>query len=284
MTVNSQFHHTPKMVGAADPRSVAADPALLAQVEEEGFCLLPGLLDPDEVAVARAAAVATSEQAASSGYPTVIEALDPGGRNVRCPDLPAYDPVFADLVMHPAVLPYVGALLTDDWVISNFSGNNALPGSGSMNAHSDQSTIMPEPWPEMTCLNVIWCLDDVDEGNGATRYLPGSHEYTRFSDVPADPKAGMRAFEAEAGSAIVMHGRMWHTSGANTSADRERMMLFAFYARGYLRLQANWWQLLPPAVSNGFTPELQDRLGLLRPNRGYGAYIMSDAPQPKLGS
>ena len=62
------------------------------------------------------------------------------------------------------------------------------------------------------------------------------------------------------------------------------MMLFAFYARGFLRLQANWWQLLPESVSNGFTPELQDRLGLLRPNRGYGAYIMGDAPQPQLGS
>ncbi len=283
MTATSRFQHKPG-IGGVDPRTVAADPALLARVHEEGFCVLPGLLGRDAVAVARAATVAASEQAAAGGYPTVMEALDPGGRNVRSPDLLAYDPVFADLAMHPGAIPYVGGLLTDDWVLSNFTGNNALPGSGSMNAHCDQSTIMPEPWPELTCLNVIWCLDDVDEGNGATRYLPGSHRYTRFSEVPADPKAGMRSFEAGAGSAIIMHGRMWHTSGENTSTDRERVMLFAFYRRGYLRLQANWWQIIPPDARRTLSPELQDRLGLTSPNRGYGAYLVSTAPQPKLGS
>ena len=90
--------------------------------------------------------------------------------------------------MHEYVTAYVAALLGPDWVLSNFSGNIALPGSGSMNAHCDQSTIMPEPWVEQNCLNAIWCLDDVDEENGATRYLPGSHRFTRFSEVPADPK------------------------------------------------------------------------------------------------
>jgi ectoine hydroxylase-related dioxygenase (phytanoyl-CoA dioxygenase family) len=212
-----------------------------------------------------------------------MEALDPGGRNVRMPDLLAYGPVFAELALHPSVVAYVAELLSDDWLFSNFSGNNALPGSQSMNAHCDQSTLMPEPWHELWCLNVIWCLDDVDEENGATRYLPGSHRFVRFADVPADPKAGMVSYAAPAGSVIVMHGRTWHTSGANTSADRERVMLFALYARAFLRLQANWWQALPPEVLAGLSPELRLRLGLTWPNRGYGAYLVGTNPQPVLG-
>ena len=191
--------------------------------------------------------------------------------------------MFTDLVAHPFVTAHVAALLGDDWMISNFTGNIALPGSGSMNAHCDQSTIMPEPWPQMYAMNAIWCLDDVDEGNGATRYLPGSHHFTSFAEVPADPKVGMRPFEAEAGSVILMHGRTWHTSGENTSADRERAMLFAFYTRSFLRLQANWWQIVPAERLGGLSPDLQFRLGLSMANMAHGTYLVGSMPQPKLG-
>jgi fumagillin biosynthesis dioxygenase len=281
-TASNTFHnpdgHQP--VQAGDD----VDPALLAQVEEEGFCVLPSVIDRAAVKSVRAASVAAAEQAAAGGYPITWEDLDPNGRNVRMPDLLAYDPVFADLVMHECVTPYVAALLGQNWLVSNFTGNIALPGSGSMNAHCDQSTVMPEPWVEQYCLNAIWCLDDVDEENGATRFLPGSHRFTRFSEVPANPKIGMRPFEAEAGSVIIMHGRMWHTSGENISADRERCMLFAFYSSGFLRLQANWWQIIAPETLQSFSPGLRERLGLSAPNRGYGAYLVSTARQPKLGS
>jgi ectoine hydroxylase-related dioxygenase (phytanoyl-CoA dioxygenase family) len=265
------------------PAPTPVDPRLVEAVHTDGFCILPDVLAPDEVARVRAAALRASERAAATGYPVVMEALDPGGRNVRMPDLPAYDPVFVDLAVHPGVTPYVTALLSDDWLFSNFSGNNALPGSRSMNAHNDQSTLHPEPWTDLWALNVVWCLDDVDEENGATRYLPGSHRFTRFSEVPADPKAEMVSYEARAGSVIVMHGRTWHTSGENRSADRERVMCFALYARGFLRLQANWWQVIPPEGLAAMSEEARLRFGLLWPNRGYGSYLVHTNPQPVLG-
>jgi len=144
-----------------------------------------------------------------------------------------------------------------------------------MNPHCDQSTVMPEPWPELFTMNAIWCVDDVDEENGATRYLPGSHRITCFADVPADPTLGMRPFEAAAGSVILMHGRMWHTSGANTSADRERALLFAFYARSFLRRQCNWNAVLPAEVQRGLEPEVRARLGLGGGNMALGTYLAS---------
>ena len=153
-----------------------------------------------------------------------------------------------------------------------------------MNADCDQSTIMPEPWLEQNCLNAIWCLDDVDEGNGATRYLPGSHRFTRFSDVPADPKVGMRPFEASAGSVIIMHGRMWHTSGENVSTDRERCMLFALYASGYIRLQANWWQIIPHDARGGAVVGVAATARSEQPEPWLRGVPGGTAPQPKLGS
>jgi ectoine hydroxylase-related dioxygenase (phytanoyl-CoA dioxygenase family) len=135
---------------------------------------------------------------------------------------------------------------------------------------------MPEPWPVMFAMNAIWCLDDTDEENGATRYLPGSHRITRFEDVPDDPTVGMKPFEARAGSVILMHGRMWHTSGANLSEARERALLFAFYARSFLRTQCNWNRSLSPETRRRLSPELKERLGMQGGNVAYGSYLASD--------
>jgi len=251
--------------------------ASLAHFEEHGFAILPGVLSVGEVASARAALVAAANASEARGMPTRLEALDPGGCNVRIYELVEHAAIFGELALHPQVLPLVDALLEEDALLSNFTANIALPGSRSMNPHCDESTVMPEPWPAMYTLNAIWCLDDSDEENGATRYLPGSHHITCFAEVPEDPARGMQAFEAEAGSVILMHGRMWHTSGANVSDDRERALLFAFYARSFLRTQCNWNRSLSRETRRGLSPELKERLGMLGGNVIYGSYLASDA-------
>jgi hypothetical protein len=43
-------------------------------------------------------------------------------------------------------------------------------------------------------------------------------------------------------------------------------------------------QIIPPEMLVGMSADLQQRIGLSRPNRAYGAYLVSTAPQPKLGS
>jgi ectoine hydroxylase-related dioxygenase (phytanoyl-CoA dioxygenase family) len=183
--------------------------------------------------------------------------------------------VFAELIVHRAVIPYVLHLLDDDLSVSNFSANIALPGSRSMNAHNDQSTVMPEPWSTRFTMNAIWCLDDTDEDNGATRYLPDSHRISCFADVPDDAEASMRSFEATAGSVILMDGRLWHTSGRNTTTDRERALLFAFYARSFLRHQNNWGASLSRTSKERLDPQLKEWLGLGSGNMAYGTYLAS---------
>jgi fumagillin biosynthesis dioxygenase len=253
--------------------AVAVDDRVVSAFEDQGWAVLAGVIDPDEVDRALEALAEAAAASEARGIPTRMDYLDPGGRNIRVYDLIEYSPVFADLVTHPTVVPYVSHLLAGDVSVSNFSANVALPGSRSMNAHNDQSTVMPEPWTTRFTMNAIWCLHDTDATNGATRFLPGSHRLERFADLPADPTVGMRSFEAAAGSVILMDGRLWHTSGENTTADRERALLFAFYARSFLRHQNNWNRSLSAETRRRLDPVLKEWLGLSTGNMGYGTYL-----------
>ena len=253
--------------------SSAPDDAVLDRFRSDGWTVIPDVLSGAEVEAARSALIDAAAASEAQGMPVRLDALDPGGRNIRVYDLVAHARVFADLAAHPAVLPYVEALLGDDVILSNFTANTALPGSGSMNAHCDQSTVMPEPWTETWAMNAIWCLHDIDEENGATRYLPGSHEFTSFAEVPDDPTAGMESFIAAAGSVILMHGRLWHTSGENRSGDRDRALLFAFYTRGFLRPQTNWWRSLSDEVVAQLSPRVRTLCSLDFGNLTHGDYL-----------
>lgn len=234
-----------------------------AQLREEGWCVVPGALSPSELERVRTAFDrGLAAQIAVKG--TAFDPrLDHNAQNLRLYDLPAIDPVFIELLMRADALAAARAAVpTHEIAISNFTANVSLPGSESMKLHSDQALVVPPPWSESWAVNVIWCLDDVDEENGATRYLPGSQHIVSSDDLPADAMARTRPFEARAGSFVVMEGRMWHTSGRNVSADRQRRLLFAYYTADFIRPQANWSEALPQQIKDAMDDDTRAMFGL----------------------
>lgn len=233
-----------------------------AHLDEHGYCIVPGVLAPAAVAELRGRLWRATEESERRGAPTRNVGLDPNEHNVRVFNLLDLDRAFRDLIQHPLALALVRHVLGERFLISNFTANIALPGSRPMKLHSDQSIVIPEPWLAPWALNVIWCLDDVREANGATRFVPGSHRVTRRAGLPADAEARSLPFEAEAGAAIAMDGRMWHTSGANTTADEQRAMLFGYYSADFIRPQQNWNAALSPATIAELSPAMRGWLGL----------------------
>ncbi len=229
---------------------------------EHGFCVVPGVLTPAETDEVRARLWQAAEESERLGVPTRQIGLDPNEHNVRVFYLLERDAIFRELIQHPTAIEFVSALLTDDFLISNFTANIALPGSKSMELHSDQGIVVPEPWLQPWSVNVIWCLNDVDEENGATRYIPGSHRIQKASELPENAAAKTVPFEAPAGSIVVMDGRVWHTSGANVSRSRERALLFGYYSRSFVRQQQNWNASLSPETLEALSPRLRAWLGL----------------------
>jgi ectoine hydroxylase-related dioxygenase (phytanoyl-CoA dioxygenase family) len=233
-----------------------------AQLRDEGWCVLPDILDRAQAASVLERLWAAAAESERRGGRTFMPELDPNTSNVRVFNLLDIDPVFRELIQHPTALEMVRAVLGPDFLISNFTANIARPGSGSMSVHSDQALVVPEPWHAPWSLNIIWCLTDVRGDNGATLFLPGSHRFLRRADLPSDPLSHMRPFEAKAGSIIVMEGRVWHTSGANITSNEDRALLFGYYSASFLRPQVNWNALLSPEVQAGVGPDLRRWLGL----------------------
>lgn len=226
------------------------------QLREDGFCIVPEVLDGTALDDVRTALDCAADNSSHD------ERLDPNDRNVRVYHLPAKNPLFIELLRHPIARAIVAEVLGPNFLVSNFTANVALPGSQSMRTHSDQALVIPAPWNAPWTMNIIWCLDDVHAANGATLYAPHSHHYRSFEDVPADIDSTLRAFEAPAGSLIAMEGRLWHTSGANVTRDEQRRMMFAYYGIDFIRPQMNWEAVLPQAVKDGLDEDARQLLGL----------------------
>jgi ectoine hydroxylase-related dioxygenase (phytanoyl-CoA dioxygenase family) len=233
------------------------------QFKEHGFCVFPEVLSKDELTRAQDALDRGVEITRKIMGSTHLAMLDPNEANIRVNVLPAIDPVFIEMLVRKDASRAVKGLLGPHYLVSNFSANIALPGSGSMNIHSDQALVMPPPWPHVFAMNVIWCLDDVHEANGATRYLPGSHRYQSPDELPSDAMEKTLPFEAPAGSFIAMEGRLWHTSGKNVTTDEKRRMMFAYYSSDFIRQQMNWGAVLPPEVQAGMDPKTRALFGLM---------------------
>ncbi|GIX30617.1 MAG: hypothetical protein KatS3mg124_1089 [Porticoccaceae bacterium] len=242
---------------------MAADPVELRPLlEEEGFAVVPGALQPDELEAVRAAFDRALEATRASLGTTHIATLDPNPASIRLVNLPALDPIFLSLLLREDALAAVRALLGEHFAISNFTAHDALPGAAPMRLHSDQALVVPPPWIHPWAINVIWCLDDIDEENGATRYVPGSHHWQTFAEVPPDAEERLVSFRAPAGSFVAMEGRLWHTSGHNRSRDRRRRLLFAYYTADFIRPQVNWALCLPREIQAALDPRGRELFGL----------------------
>jgi len=232
------------------------------RLRDDGIAVVPAVLTADEVDTIKEALGAAVERAVAKGQPLYRDGVDPNDRNVRVLELIGVAPVFEQLVVHPVAQALVAAVLGEHALLSSFSANIAYPGSGSMGLHSDLMAVLPEPWLAPYGVNVLFYLHDTDEDNGATRYLPGSHHFTTGAEASDADLARTVPIEAPAGSMIAVDGRVWHTSGANRSATRDRAVLISFYVAHFIRTQYNWHALLEEGTRARLPAALRALLGL----------------------
>jgi len=242
--------------GAADATVAGVASALRA----DGGCIVEGMLPPDAVVAARASLHdvlnSTPEgRNAFEGYKTQrVYALF---AKTRAFDAPALDPLLSGVLDEVLV----------EYQLSAPVGIHIGPGEAAQVLHRDQGIYpLPPDFPPVV-INTMWALDDFTVANGATRFVPGSHEWV--SRLP-DGSEELSYAEMPAGSVFFYSGRLWHGGGANRT-ERPRLGVILEFVVSWLRPQENHLLAVPPAVAAALPERLQELLGynIFPPFLGY---------------
>jgi len=233
---------------------------VLGEVDESGFSIVEGFLEPEAV------------QAARTDLARILETT-PYGRNDfegretrRVYALFAKTRTFDSAAVHPLVLGVLDKLL-HEYQLSAPVGISIGPGNPAQALHPDDATYpIARPHAELV-VNIMLPLVAFSAENGATRIVPGSHRWVDRLPAAGDTTV---ALPMEPGSALFFLGSLWHGGGANaTSTDRLGVILH--YSVAWLRPVENHVLAVPASIVRGLEPRLQELLGynIASPFTGY---------------
>jgi len=168
---------------------------------------------------------------------------------------------FLELLDNPVIDEIMCDYLDEEYTLAAIYSANIVGGGGEAQfLHQDQIGVQPAT-PFAVGVNVIFCLDDFTEENGATRLIPGSHIaerglapdniYTSKGTVPA---------EAPAGSAILVETRVWHGTGASISSARRRAAILLIQ-RSWTRGASNGVLAVHPSVLERMSDRVKAMFG-----------------------
>ena len=146
--------------------------------------------------------------------------------------------IFREIIQLPTILDAMEDIFMRDtfhnkYILSSFQANIVGPGGVEQKLHVD--TPIPEPFPPWIMkATTVWLLDDFEENNGATLYLPGSHKFGKKPTKNDQSRDDLVQLNAKKGSVAIHHGYLWHKSGTNNT-DNSRIALLGAFAASYTR-------------------------------------------------
>jgi ectoine hydroxylase-related dioxygenase (phytanoyl-CoA dioxygenase family) len=194
---------------------------------------------------------------------------------------------FIDLLFHREVRELVDHVLGEHYLLSSHTANIAKPGGVAMRLHTDQWWMpaptrrerSPLPIGSMdrehldiddagpatmittaAVVNVLWMIDPFSAENGGTQVVPRSHLTGRQPHAGSDKEAQVITGEGSPGTALLLDGRTWHGTGANTS-DRLRRAVLTTFCGPQFRSQENFTVGTSTEVLDNASPELLALLG-----------------------
>ncbi len=247
--------------------------AVHGAIERDGVAIVEGLLSADVVARVNdevEAAIEAADPEEELFNPVLTDFHGPFTKQVA--GVPGISRTFAtDVMCHPMLLELADRILLPSCARYQLNLGHLLqrgPGAGEQILHRDELvwSDVPRPHPELQFASVI-AFVDFTRDNGATRVVPGSHEWPDRWLSPTEqfarpaPEPGQIAYaEMPAGSAVVYSGGTIHSGGAN-STDIPRRGAHLSYCLGWLRTEENNYLSVPPELAATLPRQAQELIG-----------------------
>jgi len=247
--------------------------SLLATYHEQGYVIVPDVLDAGQIESTRAALQPYLD-------------LDWTGRNdfegertQRVYSLVGRGREFEASAEHPFVLAMLDRLLKPGYLLTASQAISIHPGETPQPLHSDDPFYtLARPRPAIS-VSTIWALDDFTAIGGGTEVLPGSHKWSdekiealRIRPLIPDPAAAadgdeksswmqdLTSVEMPAGSLVFFAGTLLHRGGANTSTGTRRAFSHQ-YCEPWARQQENFMLSVPLERAKRMSERLRQLLG-----------------------
>ena len=164
----------------------------------------------------------------------------------------------------PVIEQIMDETLGKGWICHSFLSNGSDPGGYPQGLHIDQGPLLPWVTEEAPALfNTMYIPQDVNEKNGGTLVIPGSHKI--LIEAGSGGKIGKLPpainLEAKAGTIMLFDGRMLHGTGVNRT-DKQRFVATMSNVKAWTRTQENWVISVAPDVLENASPKLLHRIGL----------------------
>lgn len=196
----------------------------IQDLRDVGFVVIPGPVAPDRLA--QLAAAYDSAVASASSDDMKI-----GSSTTRVRDFVNRGSMFDELYVYQPVLEACCRVIERPFRLSTMHARTLRPRMQAQALHADYERDT-DGW---TMVGFIFMVDEFRHNNGATRFIPGSHNWSAVPDrLMNDPRADYEnqiVACGAAGSMIVFNGSVWHGHAANLSDEPRRSIQGAYIRR-----------------------------------------------------
>lgn len=250
---------------------------LRSDLRRWGYCKVDQALSASQVHTIRQRVEEQAEGERLAG----IAQRTPSGQNINCcvnkgqcfellieqhPDIAQGGPLVEQLV---------DEALGPGWICTSLIAAMSLQGGVPQALHQDQGNSLDAPSP--MAVNLLTAITDLDESNGGTLLIPGSHlllteamrQRTEVGKLP--PAINL---DAKAGTMVIIDGRLLHGTGINHT-DQPRIVMLNGMQKPWMRQQENWMLSVRPEVLRRASSKLLHRMGFqattgTQTNEGHG--------------